>query len=71
VLDIYAEFDRATVIDSTPERRRAAIAADGDKYTQSPISGARPGFFGLEDSLLGRIRGWLAANTRETAAVTP
>jgi len=64
VLDVYAEWDHPPVVDSAAERRRTAAAGEALAYTQSVISGARPGFFGQEDSLLGRIRAWLAANTK-------
>lgn len=59
-LDVFAESDRPAVVDGAAERRRAATTDESAPYTQSVISGARPGFFGVEDSLLGRIRGWLA-----------
>jgi len=68
VLDVYAERDRAAVVETAPDRRRAAAEGEAGKYTQRTISGARPGFFGLEDSLLSGIRSWLAANTRAPSA---
>ena len=62
VLDIFAERDVRPVLDSAPARKTAAAAAkDQDRvYRQAMVTGAMPGFFGLEDSLLARIRGWLA-----------
>jgi len=63
-LDVFAESDRPPVVDGAAERRGAAATDESGPYTQSVISGARPGFFGMEESLLGRIRGWLAVNAR-------
>ena len=70
VLDIYAERDHATVLDAAQARRHAAAGRKDKQYSQAEVPGAVPGFFGLEDSLLSRVRGWLAVNAKGDATDT-
>ena len=64
VLDVYAERDHDAVLDAAQARRDAAAGREDKRYRQAEVPGAVPGFFGLEDSLLSRVRGWLAVNAR-------
>lgn len=70
VLDIYAERDHGAVLDAAQVRRDAAARREDKKYSQVDIPGSVPGFFGLEESLLSRIRGWLAVNAKGDAIDT-
>ena len=70
VLDIYAERDHDAVLDAAQARRNAAAGREDKQYRQAEVPGAVPGFFGLEDSLLSRVRGWLAVNAKGDAIDT-
>jgi len=70
VLDIYAERDHYAVLDAAQARRNAAAGREDKQYRQAKVPGAVPGFFGLEDSLLSRVRGWLAVNAKGDAIDT-
>jgi len=61
VLDVYAERDHRAVLDAVARRRGVASGNPEISYAQGPIVGASGGFFGVEDGLLSRIRGWLAS----------
>jgi hypothetical protein len=70
LLDIYAERDHGAVLDAAQARRDAAARRKDKKYSQVDIPGSVAGFFGLEESLLSRIRGWLAVNAKGDAIDT-
>ena len=58
------------VLDAAQTRRNAAAGREDKQYRQAEVPGAVPGFFGLEDSLLSRVRGWLAVNAKGDAIDT-
>jgi len=60
VLDIYGSRDLDTVLVSARARAAAARTAENPGYRQLEIEGADHFFRGLEDTLVMRVRAWLA-----------
>ncbi|AKH21240.1 alpha/beta fold hydrolase [Sedimenticola thiotaurini] len=59
LLDIYGSQDLDAVLQSGPERARAARLAENPGYRQRQIAGADHFFTGLDDTLLAEVRAWL------------
>lgn len=59
ILDVYGSRDPAA-LDSAPQRAAAARVAENAAYRQLPIEGADHLFTGLDDTLVTRVRAWLA-----------
>lgn len=60
VLDLIAERDRDPVLAAAALRRRVARNKSLQGYRQIVIAGASPDFAALADSLVARVRAWLA-----------
>ncbi len=65
VFDLYGSRDLPAVTASAAARRRAAAKAGNAAYRQFEVSGADHFFRGLEDELLGRVRGWLETTIKQ------
>jgi pimeloyl-ACP methyl ester carboxylesterase len=70
VLDIYGSRDLDSVRNSVRQRAAAARKAENSAYRQISIAGADHFFHGLEGTLVGRVRAWIAraAPGKEAAA---
>lgn len=62
VLDMYAEFDRPAVLNTT--RRRKLISRGNPLYRQDRISSSRYDYWHNEDLLIKRVYSWLSQVAR-------
>ena len=65
LLDIYGSRDISPVLDSARARSVAARKAENSNYRQIEVAGADHFFTGLDDTLLMRVRAWLARTASE------
>jgi pimeloyl-ACP methyl ester carboxylesterase len=65
VLDLYGSRDLAPVLAGVQQRAAAARAADHKDYRQLEIEGADHFFTGVTDTLVMRVRAWLAKMVTE------
>lgn len=71
LLDLYAERDRADVLDNLQQRATAVRDAKLEGYTQRAVAGATADFRGLDDALLSSVRAWLQKHAVATDAANP
>ncbi|MCB1803096.1 MAG: DUF3530 family protein [Gammaproteobacteria bacterium] len=62
LLDLYAQRDLETVVERARKRAVAARAAGVQDFEQREVSGATPGFAGLDPLLVQTIHNWLRDN---------
>jgi len=67
LLDIYGSRDIAGVLSSAPLRAAASRRAGNSAYRQLEMAGADHFFRGLDDTLISRVRSWMARVAPEEA----
>ncbi len=60
LLDIYGSRDLAAVTEGAPRRAAAARRAGNREYRQMDVAGADHLFRGLDETLVARVRAWMA-----------
>lgn len=70
VLDLYAEYDLKSVVDTADARKRAGEHAPSPQYRQVILPGTDHEFAHSEAALVMRIHSWLVQSNRQAGATT-